>query len=166
MLFGYVSGAYLRVGDPHRTGGVSPHGPVERGTCSVNLEWFVPISRGDSLLLLVLCGEAPWASRILTLSTRPAAAARVRGVSPSAVCSSRVRSADADAVTGTPGENPHPHPPPLPLFSPCRTTRSTSVCARRATTCRGRRPLLSRSVKADRRAACCWRPQTSPAGRR
>lgn len=66
----------------------------------VNCVVFVlPISRGDSFLLLVLCGDAPCCSRTPTLSTKPASAARVRGVSPSPVCSSRVRSADIVAIT-------------------------------------------------------------------
>lgn len=66
----------------------------------VNCIVFVlPISRGDSFLLLVLCGDAPCCSRTLTLSTKPASAARVRGVSPSPVCSSRVRSAAIVAIT-------------------------------------------------------------------
>lgn len=59
----------------------------------------LPISRGDSFLLLVLCGEALCCSSILTFSTRPASAARVRAVSPSSVCSSRVRSVDVDTAT-------------------------------------------------------------------
>lgn len=53
----------------------------------------LPRSRGDSFLLLVLCGEAPRCSSIFTFSTRSASTARVRAVSPSNVCSSRVKSA-------------------------------------------------------------------------
>ena len=58
----------------------------------------LPISRGDSFLPLVLCGEAPCSSSILTFAIRPASTARVRAVSPSSVGSSRVRSADVIAA--------------------------------------------------------------------
>lgn len=60
---------------------------------------FLPISRGDSFLLLVLCGDAPCSSRTLTLSSDPASVASTRAVSPSTVFSSRVKSKCAIAAT-------------------------------------------------------------------
>ena len=85
-------------------------------------ECVLPRSRGDSLLLLVLCGEAPCCKRVFTFSTRPAWAARVRAVSKSTVTSSRVSSLDAgNTHTDTHTQNTHafaqahlchaPHPP-------------------------------------------------------
>ncbi len=70
--------------------------------CCLKSVCVLPISRGDSFLLLTLCGEAPCCSSILTFPARPASAARVRHVSPSSVCSSRVRSVDANTATKTP----------------------------------------------------------------
>ena len=50
----------------------------------------LPSSSGDSFLLLVLWGEAPWSSRLFTFCTSPALTASVSGVSPpTAVLSSR-----------------------------------------------------------------------------
>lgn len=141
----------------------------------------LPISRGDSFLLLVLCGEAPCSSSILTFATRSASTARVRAVSPSSVSSSRVRSAEVNAadkkkikinqeyvkVGNTHYLSLHClssfrlHTQPVEP-SPCSTTRRTPRSGCTAAACRANQPLLSRSLKAGRQPDSPCSAYTSP----
>ncbi len=69
----------------------------------------LPSSSGDSFLLLVLWGEAPYSNRLFTFCTSPALTANVSGVSPpTAVLSSRL-SPWAATDTNTTHRGQHVH---------------------------------------------------------